>query len=224
MNDEKSHAPPRIIVQGEEHAKGRDKITVRIVGTTKGRAATLAAWTVIALLAGVAAGTSGQYRELVGGATARLGEESIVRRIALAPDRTAASEPLLSERITRLAADLRAEIGEAQEAGARASDAYRVQAKGISALRNAMQDAAKACTRSESYAAEVAEYGWNAQQASEALQAIVIEAARACAGQNGATEGADNGLDTVQTGDSLDSGAGARGGTGGGRRTDSSAS
>ena len=171
-----------VTLRGRQHLPERKNVTVHVVRTSfAGVLAAAAGFAMIAFIAGVTVGTSGQYREFVTWATAPLGEMSILRKFALSPDRLAASNPLLGERVDKLAERVGDEIAKVGEVNRNNAREYRAQMKGLLDFKTSMANAENACFVAQEQGYSAAGYSWDSRQAVATLQAMVASAIEVCA-------------------------------------------
>ena len=146
-----------IALQGRHRLPNGRPVTVRVVRTSLPVQTMLMLVIVFgAFLAGVWAGTSGQYREFANWATTPLSEEALLRRVLLAPDLS--ERPLLSGRMGELEGQLVAVAAGLD--GLQAN--YGRQAEALIGLRRDVPATMESCA-----AASVAANGaWNSSFAS----------------------------------------------------------
>lgn len=174
-------AESKIPLQGREHLPKHRPVTVRVVRTgIVGLAGIIGAVAVTAFAAGLAAGTSGQYREFIMQMTGGKEGGGIVQTIALWPDRAGADTPTTGDRI----AALKATFDASAEDGRTALDSYRDQAQRMIKMRHSLAQARSACV-------DAAGRSHRGEEALDALRRVIASAIVACSNEGRHTEGTE---------------------------------
>jgi len=134
----------------------------------------------MAFILGVAAGTSGQYREFVAWATASLSETSGLRRLALWPDHQAHGTLLISEQLSALDARVSEAFTSSAEQGRKLANDYRTQAERLLDFRERVLDTNNDCKSAFEQGNNAANYCYWTKQQIELLQATIASALKAC--------------------------------------------
>ena len=135
---------------------------------------------VLGFAAGVAAGTSGGYRELALRLAAPFGQPHPVRTALLALDRSATGRAALDKRLAAFASELRGGIDAARKRVSEIGDDYAGHDRTLGALRAVIEDAESACARSEERVEASADEVTAVRDSVDHLRLLLDEAAAAC--------------------------------------------
>lgn len=189
VNGSGGEGPTQVSLKGRHRLPERKPVVVNVLRFSFGRAVfLLLVLASTSFLVGVAAGTSGHYREFALWATDWMSESSRLKQLALWPDRLADKTPSLSDRLANIEASVEDGLALARAESRQIADRYSLQAEGLLEFRGAVGTTRDSCRQAAQQGNEAARYSWDARQQVEILQATIALALQAC--QAGAEVGA----------------------------------